>query len=301
MFLKQKIFFFLFLILAGLARAQEKGASIRSSVDKNRVLLGEPFRLTVEATYAKGGPVSFSGIDSIPHFETAGDAKTDSSISNGLVTFRGIYTLTGFDSGHWVIPAFSLSKKIKSDTIGIDVVFSEFDPAQGYHDIKDIIEVKVNKKTPLWWYAAGGVLLLAIALLYLKRKKKPGMPEKPNVLIDPYKEAISQLENLQRAKPDSRQYHTRLSGIFRHYVFRRKGILSLQKTTDDLLLQLKDKGLSKDVFEKLCQSLRMGDMVKFAKYSPADADDQAAHAVILEAINSIEKQAEIILPGGNEE
>ena len=300
MFLKQKIFFFHLLVLAGSVCGQE-GTSIKATVDKNKILLGEPFKLTVEAGYTKEGTVSFTGIDSIPHFEMAGDTQTDSSISIGLVTIRRVYTLTSFDSGHWVIPAFSLSKKIRSDTIGIDVVFSEFDPAQEYHDIKEIIEVRVAKGRPWWWYAAGGALLLALALVYFLRRKKPLFIEKPSHVIDPYKEAVDQLESLQRSKPDSKQYHTQLSGIFRLYVFRRKGVLSLQKTTDDLLLQLKDKGLSKEEFEKLCQSLRMGDMVKFAKYSPSEADDRAAHAVILEAVNRIEKQANIILPGGRDQ
>ncbi len=277
------------------------GASIRSSVDKNRILLGEPFTLTVEATYVTGATVSFPRIDSIPHFELAADARKDSSSSNGIVTIRGIYPLTSFDSGHWVIPAFSLSKKTRSDTLGIDVVFSESDPAQGYHDIKDIIEVSVEKGNPWWWYAAGGALLLTLALVYFLRRKKPVVPERPSADIDPYREAVTQLDMLQRSKPDSKQYHTRLSGIFRYYVFRRKGVLSLQKTTDDLLLQLKDKGLSKEEFEKLCQSLRLGDMVKFAKYNPTEADDRAAHEVILDAINSIEKQADIILPGGRDQ
>ena len=297
MFFKQKICFFLFLLLAGTAPGQG-GTSIRASVDKNRILLGEPFTLTVEASYAKGAQVSFAGIDSIPHFEKAGEAMTDSSNNNGLVTIRGIYKLTSFDSGHWVIPAFLLSKKIRSDTLGIDVVFSEFDPAAEYHDIKDIIEVAADGKKPWWWYAAGGALVLALALLYFLQRKKPAISEKPSAGIDPYKEAVDQLEKLQRSKPDSRQYHSRLSGIFRLYVFRRIKILSLQKTTDDLLLQVQDKGLSKEGFEKLCQSLRLGDMVKFAKYSPAEADDRTAHDVILDAINSIEKQADMIYPEG---
>lgn len=299
MFFKQNIFFFLLLVLAGTVSGQGE-TSIRASVDKNRILLGEPFTLTVEARFANGTPVFLAGIDSIPHFEMATDPQTDSSNTNGLVTIRRIYPLTSFDSGHWVIPAFSLSKKISSDTIGIDVVFSEFDPAQEYHDIKDIIGVNVAKGKPWWWFAAGGALILALLLIYFLRRRKPVVIEKQETAIDPYKEAVSQLERLQRSKPDSKLYNTQLSGIFRLYVFRRKGVFSLQKTTDDLLLQLKDTGMSKEQFEKLSQSLRMGDWVKFAKYSTSEADDRMAHEVILDAIHEIEKQADTNLPGGKD-
>src|SRR6185436_1132395 len=134
---------------------------------------GEPFQLIVEGTLIPGAVNKFSTIDSIPHFELLEKPELDSSSLNGSLTIRGIYKLTSFDSGHWVIPSFVLSPGVKSDTIPIDVGFSEFDPNQEYHDIKDIIEVKPKQQKKWWWWAAGGGLLLLLLLYYLFRKKKP--------------------------------------------------------------------------------------------------------------------------------
>lgn len=245
--------------------------------------------MTIEARFPANAGISFSMPDSIARFEFLEEPAVDSLNENGTAVLKGIYTITSFDSGHWVIPSLRLTKNIRSDTIGIDVVFIPFNPEQPYHDIKDIIEVKAKKKNPWWWYAAGGGLLLLVLAVYFLRKKKPAPVAKPVNKIDPYEEAIRQLEELQRSKPDSKQYYSRLTDIFRLYIFRRKGILSLQKTTDDLVLQLKDSGLTKDEFEKLSQALRLSDFVKFAKYEPASEEDKMVYNEILKSIKTIEQ------------
>lgn len=245
--------------------------------------------MTIEARFPANAGISFSMPDSIARFEFLEEPAVDSLYENGTTMLKGIYRITSFDSGHWVIPSFYLTKSERSDTIGIDVVFTPFNPEQPYHDIKDIIDVKAEKNNPWWWYAAGGGLLLLVLAAYLLRKKKPAPVAIPVSKIDPYEEAIRQLEELQRSKPDSKQYYTRLTDIFRLYIFRRKGMLSLQKTTDDLVLQLKDTGLSKEEFEKLAQALRLSDLVKFAKYAPTEEDNRTAYHDILNALKSIER------------
>ncbi len=80
---------------------------------------------------------------------------------------------------------------------------------------------------------------------------------------------MKQLEQLQRDKPETKLYYSKLTDIFRLYIFQKKGILSLQKTTDDLVIQLKSLNLNKEQFDKLSQSLRLSDFVKFAKYIPS--------------------------------
>ena len=63
----------------------------------------------------------------------------------------------------------------------------------------------------------------------------------------------------------------------------------MQKTTDDLVLQMKDLGLPKEQFDKLSQSLRLIDFVKFAKYIPSDEDDKTVFDSIKNSIEAIEK------------
>ena len=264
-------------------------ASIKASVNKNKILLGEPLVLTIESYFPSGSKIQFEQIDTIAHFEFLDKPVIDSSSENGGIKVIGKYTITSFDSGHWVIPSFTLAKGVKTDTIPIDVVFSDFNPEQDYHDIKDIIEVKTKKEVVPWWvYAIAAVLLLLTVVFFARRKKKPVVIAKEKIVVNPYEEAMQQLTDLQKENPDTKTYYVELTNIFRLYIFRKKGILSLQKTTDDLILQVKDVVNEKGKFDKLSQALRLSDFVKFAKYIPEEGDKQTSYSDILNSIKLIE-------------
>jgi hypothetical protein len=289
MIFKKQILFLLSLFVAQLVFAQG-GSTIKASVDKNKILIGEPIQLIVEVYLSPESVKKFISIDSIEHFELLEKPIIDSTDKEGGLNIKGVYKITSFDSGHWVIPSFVLSKDVKTDTIPVDVVFSDFDPQQEYHDIKDILEANpAEKKAEWWWYAAGGALLLALLLFYLLKKEKPIPVSAPKVIINPYEEAMKQLEQLQRDKPETKLYYSKLTDIFRLYIFQKRGILSLQKTTDDLVIQLKSLNLNKEQFDKLSQSLRLSDFVKFAKYIPGNEDDSNSFNEIRNAIITIEK------------
>ena len=288
MIFKKQILFLVSLFFVQLVIAQG-GATIKASVDRNKILIGEPLQLTIEIYLSPGSVKNFILIDSIEHFEFIEKPVIDTTAGNGGLNIRGVYKITSFDSGHRVIPSFILSPGLKTDTIPVDVVFSDFDPNQAYHDIKDIIEVQPKKKKQWWWYAVAGALLLLLLVLFLLRKKKPLSVVIPKTAVNPYEEAMNQLEQLERDKPAAKQYHSRLTDIFRVYVFRKNAILSLQKTTDDLVVQLRTLNLSKEQFDKLSQSLRLSDFVKFAKYTPSVDDDKNCFQEIKNSIRSIEK------------
>ncbi len=287
MIFKKIIFSPVFLFFAQAVIAQGV-ASVKASVDKNRILIGEPLLLTIEIYSSPGSAKELLSLDSIDHFEFLEKPKIDTTGGENGLNTRGVYKITSFDSGHWVIPAFVLSPGIKTDTIPVDVVFSEFDPNQPYHDIKDILEVKPQKKND-WWYMAAGGLLLLLLLVYLLMRKKPRPVQTPGPPVNPYEEAKKQLAQLQSEKPPVKQYYSRLTDIFRLYVFRKKNILSLQKTTDDLVIQLRSLDLGKEQFDKLSQSLRLADFVKFAKYIPSDQDNQVVFDSIRQSIEEIER------------
>lgn len=263
-------------------------SSLSVLVEKNRILLGEPFVMTIEARFPLKAGITFLMPDTIAHFEFLEPPVIDSVRESETIRLKGKFKLTSFDSGHWVIPSMVLNGNVKSDSIGIDVIFSEFNPDQPYHDIKDILEPRASAKKQWWWYAVAAALLMAIVIFYFLRKEKP-LPARQQEKIDPYNDAMNRLEELQRIATDSKQYHSKLTDIFRLYIFQRKGILSLQKTTDDLILQLKNIGLPKEDFEKLTHALRLNDFVKFAKYNPSGEDSDVCFNTIIKSIQLIEQ------------
>jgi hypothetical protein len=273
-----------------LAAAQSK-TTVKASIDRSQILIGEPIRLTLEADIPEHEAIRFFQTDSIPHFEFLGKQKIDTSNTGSGTVLSQIIHITSWDSGHWVIPSFSLGENIVTDTLPVDVGFSPFSPEQPYHDTKEIIEVnpQEEKQKIKWWYIVGGAVLVMLLLILLFRKKKKPVVTAIEQPVDPYKEAMNQLEQLQKEKPDTKQYYSRLVDVFRKYIDAKKGIHSLQATADDLVTQLKSLNLQKEHFDDLAKSLRLSDFVKFAKYVPSTDDDKNTFEIIKRSIQQIEQ------------
>lgn len=288
---RHKVFFLFPLFFPVLVSNAQNKVTIGSGVDKNKIVIGEQIHLTLEADFPQQEPMRFFTIDSIPHFEILERKKIDTVDNGEGIKLSQSLTLTSFDSGHWTIPSFELSsdKPMYTDSVAVDVGFSAFDPNQDYHDIKDVINVQVKeKKEETWyWYAAASALLIAAIIYFLVRKKKNPLARIP--FVDPYKEARQELEKLGKENLASKLFYTRLVDIFRVYISRRKGIASLQKTTDDLVVQLRSLQLPAEDFNRLAQSLRLSDFVKFAKFEPAVSDKTDSFKTIKDFIDSIEK------------
>jgi LPXTG-motif cell wall-anchored protein len=271
--------------------AAQNKTTVKASVDKNYILIGERIALTLEADIPEQQPIRFFSIDSIDHFEFIYKGKPDTVNTSTGTSIRWRMLLTSFDSGLWVIPAFILDKTtgIQTDSLVIHVGFAPFDPSKPYNDIKDIIEVEVKeKKDDNWYYLAGAGAILFLLLLYFltrKRKKKPAavIPE------NPFTDAMKELELLKKEKPASKEFYTRLIDIFKTYVAKRKNISSLQKTTDELVTQLRSLNMDKEQYTQLSQVLRLSDFVKFARYQPTTQDDSVVFDTIKNAIQTIEK------------
>jgi hypothetical protein len=268
----------LFLLIA-LAGKTQSTTTVRASVDKTNILIGEQINFVIEANIPENEPIGFFSPDSIAHFEFIQKGKIDTANTNKGTILKQLFRITSFDSGQWVIPSYTLpqSSNLKTDSIVITVGYLPMDSTRDYNDIKEIIEVNVARKQDwTWYYAGGGILLLLLIIYLLSKKKKKAAVESAAAaeqVTDPYILALEQLDKLQK---DSQ-------------AAKRKNIHSLQQTTDDLVTQLRDIRLEKEQYNQLSQSLRLSDFVKFAKYIPTEADNKNAFDTVKNAIQSIEK------------
>ena len=268
----------------------------QAAVDRNKIVIGEPVLFSIQVTIPSGQPLHFFEIDTIPHFEFLKKEKVDTAVGNNTITLKQVFNITSFDSGHWVIPSFVLpgTKKVRSDSIGMDVGFAPFDRDKDYNDVKDIIDVNPEEPDNSWyWYAAGAALVFVILMIYLLTRKKPKTKVTVQPAVDPYAQAMKELQQLQKenlpAKEEIKMYYSKLVDIFRLYIFHKKQLQSLQKTTDHLVVQMKSLNLNEERFNQLAQALRLSDFVKFAKYIPGDEDNRAAFEAIKKSIEEIEK------------
>ena len=289
-FVNTLLLFLSFVLLSSVSKAQDS-TIIKASVDKSSILIGEQIQLTLTAEIPENQPIRFFFLYFILHFEILTTGKIDTTNTSEGTTLSRVIQLTSFDSGHWVIPSFYLQENQSTDSLAIDVLFSQFDTAQAYHDIKDIIEVSPPKEEKMqwWWFVTGAALILLVVLILALRKTKKPEPVKVVELPDPYKIAMQQLELLQLNKMEVKEYYSRLVDIFRVYVDNKKGIHSLKQTSDDIIEQVKKLNMPEGLFKQLSQSLRWSDWVKFAKYNPSETDTKQVFDDIKNAITTIEQ------------
>ncbi len=292
--IRRAISLFHFSLFTFFSLTAQNSITAKAGTDKTKILLGEQIKLTLEATFPANEVFNFFAVDTFPNFEIIEAKKIDTVSDEGVIVLKQEIIITSFDSGHWVIPAFVLNDKLQTDTIPVDVGYTpNFDPKQKYHDIKDIVEPAPEEKKKPWWFwyavAAGGAFIALIIYLLTRKKKKPVMQQAPVIDLNAYSDALKKLEVLKKENPSAKIFHTQLTDIFRVYVQKRKGLQSMQKTTDDLIVQLKSLNMDKDRYNELAQALRLTDFVKFAKYEPGAKDTETVFTVIKNAIMQIEK------------
>lgn len=280
---------------------------IKVSVDSQKIVIGQPAQLMVEAFVPGNTPLSWPIIDSFPHFEWLEKGKLDSVVKPDERYYRQSFIITSFDSGTWAIPRLpfvSGKKTYFSDSVRIAVNYSRFDPNQDFHDIKDIIDIPNPYAKWIPWGVAVVTLIALALVVWLARKKKLLQREVvtvPAPFLTPYEEAIRQLEELRKqgAGQDGqvKVFYTRLNDILRLFILRKLGIASLAETNEELIGQIRRLPLSPQQFDELAETLRMADFVKFAKYLPGSADNDRNYQVIRQSVDNLNAIGEEEKPG----
>lgn len=274
---------------------------LKATIDKQKILIGEPVQLMLEVTLHGDSAVAWPALDSLPHFEWVEKNKVDSTISPGQRYYRQYLTVTSFDSGAWAIPRLPFivgNKTYFTDSIRINIGYTKIDPSKDYHDIKDIIELPNPFAHWFAWIVAIVSLGSVAVVVFLIRKKKLLQLLIPRQAprLSPFEEAIKELDELERQRlPENgsvKLYYSRLGDIFRMYLYRRMGIASLAETSEEIISQLQNIPLSALSFAGLAEALRMSDFVKFAKYQPGLSDCELHGRVIRSSIEELSRIAD---------
>ncbi|HVZ98551.1 MAG TPA: hypothetical protein VG847_16835 [Chitinophagaceae bacterium] len=277
--------------------------TIQTTVDKKNILIGEQLHLTVttsmpDNTYRLAW---FNIPDSFGNFKVVHENKIDSTNANGTLGFSQDITLTSFDSGRQVIPALTLnletlqgdsSFNLVTDSIPVEVSYSPIDSSATFHDIKSIIDVK--KQWEWWWWALLGVVLILLFFwirFLIRFFRKKNQPDIFKSKLSPYDEAMQMLNELDKEnlleQNAVKEYHTRLTDIFRRYLSRKTKTNRMHQTTDELLMDIHDLNLNKEHVASFASALRIGSAVKFAKFIPAQNESESCLLQVRSMINEI--------------
>jgi len=278
----RKVFFLFFLAAPVWAQSPEPPVQFKATLSKDKINVGDVVTLTLEV---KSRPRI--KIDSFPKFELPGlEVKKDSILpmrkEKGKEVRREMVEFTGFAVGSFTIPSVTVAyRNAKGDSGGqisssplTLTVESLLEPDSSRYKLK-------AEKPPLeigrgWWlWILLGILgLLAVALfLYLRQKRKQAvsLPLEKIDLRPPWEIALSELEALLAspllAEGKLKEFHIRLSEIFRIYSHRVYGIPAEDMTTQEQLELLKEflKGENWPLAKRF---LYFCDLVKFARWGP---------------------------------
>ena len=281
--------------------------TLQTITDKKDILIGEQIKLTIKAPL----PLNTNSLtkwlvipDSIPHFEIVETAKPDTvNFKDDSKAIEQTFTITSFDSGRWTFPALPVEfagaagrafQIVNTDSFVVNVSYAPADSTSQLRDIKPIIKISVIDF--FWYYIAGGILLLLLISFllyrYFKKKKKDALPTSVSKL-SPFDEAMAELKkmlqfNLQDAV-EIKLYHIKLAGIFKNYLGRKLGKNLFNKTTGDLLINMKELNLPAENISDLATALRCTDAVKFAKYLPLSNQSEDCLQKVKETIELTER------------
>ncbi len=302
--------FFTFLLITflfSITNSFGQSPKVKTTVDKMDIIIGQQIHYRVETsmpdnTYRLGW---ISVPDSFGNFVPVTREKIDSTYSNGNWNYSQQIIITSFDSGRQVIPQLPLSVStldgdssftVFTDSIPINVTYSPADSTLPFHDIKNIIEVKKIFQWWIWALIGAVAILLIVLIIYFikksKKKKDTGIFESK---VSPYDEAMELLDELQKEnlieKNEIKEYHIRLSEIFKRYLSRKTNAYQMHLTTDELLVELNEMDLSREKISAFANCLKMGNAIKFAKYTPPVFENEKCFSETKEMIKAIQNIA----------
>ncbi len=273
----------LFLISSARAETPET-IQLRMEVSPQKITIGDIVKVDITVTVSSTVvPAPFQPTTPLGEFEVRNSLSTPlKPLDNGKVTLTHSLLLTTFSTGTQAIPALTLTfqsadgsvSEAKTEELKIEVrsLLQEKGDEGNLRPLKGFF----NFKSYLWlWILLGFLAMGGLVYWGIKyRHKKLGIIGGPKMpLQKPEEWAWQQLHKIEDSDlieaGKIKEYYSELSFVLRGYLERRYGMSALDRTTAELLSDIRKMNLTGQVFNSVRDFLESGDLVKFAKYAPA--------------------------------
>ncbi len=196
------------------------------------------------------------------------------------------YTITAYFIGEFDIPSIEIiyedkkknKKSIRTEPLLIKVVPVKKLPSDT-DDIRDIKEPE-NIKSHFWLYLFIILLIAGAAVFaffyykkYFKKETEDIKIKKLEKIIPEDIEALEKIKKLQQKgyleKNKFKIFYFEISEIIRGYLHRRYDIYTLERTSYEIMIDIRKIVDDKNIQKLFNKFFRDSDMVKFAKYKPS--------------------------------
>lgn len=259
---------------------------VSASVDRDKITIGDKITYTITVNADKDIVIKFPQI--LPENLGGFAIKDFGSSERGWFKtkiYRQWYVLDTYVSGKYSIPEATIKyrkkgqgqwQEVSTDKITIEVE-SILKSAKDKRDIREIagpIGFPIKIPWYVWVILTLIVLAAGIAFFLFKRKKTQSIfvpPRPAHEIAYEALDALKQKEYLRRR--EFKLYYIELSDIVRRYLENRFNLRAPEMTTEEFLNSVKDnKALMLEHKSLLRDFLFASDLVKFAKYEPAEKE-----------------------------
>ncbi len=258
--------------------------SIRSSINKELISIGEQAIITLKAQLPAKSQIEFPSYDSLQSIIRGIEvlSQKDSTYSSGtdMIHIRK-YNITSFDSATYRIPPFKVEidgKSHSSNPINLKVQSVDIDTTKldKIYDLKPSMEPTFDISEWSWPLIISVItFLVSLILVYIIIRLKDNKPIirrfKFSPYIPPHKTAIAEISKLREEEPNQeeyiKKYYTQLTDILRKYLQGRYGINAMEMTTDEIVAEL-EKVNDASLIKEMQELFTTADLVKFAKVQP---------------------------------
>lgn len=213
------------------------------------------------------------------------------SVSSNADFIGNSIQITAFDSGLFLFPALPIV--VEGDTLFTRpfrylVIPAEIDTTQAFFDIKDnfLVEWTLADSLALHQnkiYVA--LLIIALLVLLFIFRKKLVFKRKEQAVIEEIipvekfedwlgKQLTKMHDDQLWKRSDLKPFYSSLNYVLRKFLEHQYSIKTLEKTSSEIIAQLRFTQLNQDEINRVIQSLNLSDMVKFAKENPTYEDNK---------------------------
>ncbi|MFA7115718.1 MAG: hypothetical protein WC140_00585 [Bacteroidales bacterium] len=199
------------------------------------------------------------------------------------ILVNGKMMVVSFDSGRYVLP----NQILVVNNIPVDTTKFQL------RDIKTQMKYPITLKELLSWIGLGiliiALIILAVWMINNIRHNRTVLG-KPIHVDPPHITALRTLEKIRQSNlwqnHKQKQFYTEITDALRLYIEGRYSISAMEKTSNELMFNLEKEDVSKEDFEELKELFACADLVKFAKFTASDAENEKAVPVAVRFVNS---------------
>ena len=220
--------------------------------------IGEDFELTLTVRHPAGGALVAPAAADLEPFEVLESAQEEATPYESRLRYRlAAYELPGSVE----LPALEVGYRdasgelgsLRTETIAIELLSSLTEDLTEIHDIKEPVALEVPRSARPFVWAAAGALFAAIAYLAYRRWRRAGIRSRggagARAAGSSGRRGRARAPEARRAapqssRPSSNRFYTELTEIMKRYAGRRYRVAYLERTTGEMLGDLKRRQVS---------------------------------------------------------